>query len=138
MLGISIPRIQQLRSVVKLSEEVQQLIREGLSGSTAMIENMQRVDVNDADKGKGIQQYIDLQKSEKSLSPRGDKEIMDELRIMLGMGRSRINQLLNVTKLSEECQQLIREKKTYGSTALAAKAIGGKDHGEDAIKAVAD
>jgi ParB family transcriptional regulator, chromosome partitioning protein len=110
--------------VVKLSDEDMSL--------QALIENLQREGLNDADRGDGIAAYIKLRlPSFKSSSADEDAEdgvpfaLMKEIGGILGLSLGRTSELLRLSRLGEDIKAPVRQQKIAGKTALAAARIGG-------------
>jgi ParB family chromosome partitioning protein len=97
----------------------------------SLAENLQRDGLNDADKGEGLKRYLDLHVKN------GLKEaaVKSNMVVLFGLGIERINMLLRVADMEEEVKTNIRAKKIAGSTADAARRIGGRERGPAAIKA---
>src|SRR5262249_15625922 len=108
----------------------------------ALIENLQREGLNDADKGDGIAKYIELRRESQKFT---EANILDEVSSLLGLSKSRISELLKVSRLDEELKEPIRQQKIAGGAAVLAERIGGakavktvveKGMGKNAIGAI--
>jgi ParB-like chromosome segregation protein Spo0J len=127
--------------VVKLTDEDMAL--------QALVENLQREGLNDADKGEGIAAWIRLKTGlvEIPKAPVGGnmrpEKLPKNLRItlqakkeiasILGIDATRVNELIDIAvELTEEEKQPIREGKLAGGAVLYAKRLG-KEHDESAM-----
>jgi ParB family transcriptional regulator, chromosome partitioning protein len=110
--------------VVKLTDEEMSI--------QALIENLQREGLNDADKGEGFAAYIKLrlasQNGKSMLLP-----IKDELSRAIGLTVGRIDQLLQIANFQEDTKDVIRSGKIAGSMATEVFRVGG----EEAVKTIA-
>jgi hypothetical protein len=97
----------------------------------ALVENMQREGLNDADKGEGIAQYLKMcEKSHNSTRA----ELVDNVGSLLGLGKTRVYELLQVSELDADSKEPIRQQKIAGRAALIADRLGGAS----AVKAAAE
>jgi ParB-like chromosome segregation protein Spo0J len=111
--------------VVTLSDEDMSL--------QALVENLQREGLNDADKADGVAAYIKL-RMESSKEPSRLGKIEDELSSILGFSRQRIQQFREIAGFGEEIKEEIRAGRIKGETAAEAHRLGG----EEAVKTAAE
>lgn len=114
--------------LVKLTDEEMSL--------QALIENLQREGLNDADRGDGIATYIKLRTESGNFTA---VKVKEEIGSLLGLSPGRISQLLTIAGWDEEMKAPIRQQQIAGKSALAAKQIVGGDAGlaRKAVAAVA-
>lgn len=110
--------------VVDLSDEEMSL--------QALVENLQREGLNDADKGDGFATYIKLRMSSQK-EPIRIGNIKDDLSRHTGLSVDRIEMLLQIANFTEDTKDVIRSGKIAGTTATEAFRIGG----EPAVKMAA-
>jgi ParB family transcriptional regulator, chromosome partitioning protein len=85
----------------------------------ALVENIQREGLTDDEKGEGIHQLIERYEAI------GYSDARQHVAALMGLGESRIKQLLSIRKLSPASKQLVATRQLSGPTALKAKEIGG-------------
>lgn len=99
----------------------------------ALVENLQREGLNDADKGDGMKAYIKLRMESSKDSIRVES-IRKELCSLLGLSEGRVLALLQIAGFDEPAKKVIRERKIAGTTAAEAHRIGGSE----AVKVAAE
>jgi ParB family transcriptional regulator, chromosome partitioning protein len=94
----------------------------------ALVENLQREGLTDTEKAKGIKDLIDRFERD------GQKNGHERVQALMGLSRSRINELLSLLGLSAQSKQFVASGQISGSTAIRAKNLGGEEMIATAVK----
>lgn len=87
----------------------------------ALVENMQREGLTDIEKAEGAKQLTE--RFEKA----GQKNAQQHVAKLMGIGESRLSQLLSLTSLTRQSKQFIATGTMSGATAMVARQIGGEE-----------
>jgi ParB-like chromosome segregation protein Spo0J len=119
----------------------------------ALIENMQREGLTDADRGEGIANYIKLKIGVTDLSVFAGSGVKsaevkktavffnaarEEVGKLVGLSAARVSELLKIAGWDEMRKEPIRKQQIAGKTAVAATRIAGEKDADQAVKAIAE
>jgi ParB/RepB/Spo0J family partition protein len=104
--------------------DLQKLSDEEMSRQS-LIENLQREELNDADRGEGIAAYLHLKMPDGNFT--AVKISKQEIGRLLDLSPGRISQLLTIARWDEDMKKPVRERQIAGKSALAATQTAGND-----------